>query len=130
MKMKVLAGAAIAATAMAMTGCITSPGVVMDKSKPMNQNAYVKVAEEVSTTMWQLGIFGFPLPPVYDGDTSKIVDNAVSASPGRNLYKRCLAKAPGSNALIEYTLDNQILNLYFVTFHRSTLTGVPVKTNK
>ena len=123
---------ATTATVVCMTGCITNPGVVMDKSKPIEQGQYTTVADTVSSTMWTLGVFGFSLPPIYDDTSSKedLIANASSAAPGHTLYRKALKKAPSADALIEYSLDSQILNLYFFYVGRYTLTGTAVKTTK
>ncbi|MBR3924806.1 MAG: hypothetical protein IKJ45_16940 [Kiritimatiellae bacterium] len=117
MKMKVLAGAAIAAAAMVVSGCHTYPGTIHDKSKPMNQNGYTVVGEEVSATECQVSVFGIGV-------------SDVRGSAGRRMYKTALAKAPGADALIEYTTDVRDMNLGPVFLQWFTLTGVPVKTNK
>lgn len=117
MKMKVLAGAAIAAAAMAMSGCTMYPGVIQDKSKPIDQNGYTVVGSEVSSSEFQAYVFGIPLCD-------------LTGSPSRRLYKQCLGQAPGSDALIEYALDAKGVNLYWFCLQWFTLTGTPVKTNK
>lgn len=129
---KALTFAAIAAVAIGMTGCITHPGVIMDKSKPIEQGGYSVVADTVSSTMWVTSIFGIPLPPAFDDNfgASDLAANAVDAAPARTLYKKALKKAPTSDALIEYALDTQVLNCYLFTVGRYTLTGTAVKTTK
>lgn len=132
MKMKVLAGAAIAAAAMAMTGCSTMPGVVMDKSKPLEQNGYTVIGDgktPVSCTMTQWTILGFGLPPVFDGVSDEAVANAVSLMPCQILYRKCLAKN-AADALIEYSVDRQFLNLVWVSCAKTTMSGIPVKEKK
>ena len=108
---------AIAAAALAMTGCSTYPGVIIDKSKPMNQNGYTVVADEVSATECQVSVFGI-----------SVSDQRGSA--GRRMYKAALAKAPGADALIEYTTDIKQIMAGPVFLQWFTLTGTPVKTNK
>ena len=131
MKTRMLAGAVIAAFAIAMTGCVSTPGVVMDKSKPIEQGGYSLVGvDEVSSTGWFVSVFGVPLPPIYmDGES--VTEDILSGSPGRVLYKNALYKVrdTGADALIEYTLDSQSLWLYILTVGRYTLAGTPVKTN-
>lgn len=118
MKMKILAGAAIAAAAMTMTGCFIHPGTIHDMSKPITQGGYTVVGDEVSATENQIFILGWPLHSPEGG------------SAGRRMYKNALAQAPGADALIEYTTDQTIYMIPFVQVQRYTLTGVPVKTNK
>lgn len=117
MKMTVLAGAAIAAAMMAVTGCQSFPGVIQDKSKPIAQNGYTIVGDEVSATEAQVYVFG-------------IAASDLRGSAGRRMYKNALAQAPGADALIEYTTDTKLLNLGLIMVQWYTLTGVPVKTNK
>lgn len=117
MKKKMLIGAAIAAAAMTMTGCISTPGSIADKSKPIQQGGYTVVGDEVSATELTAWVFGIPL-------------SDLRGSAGRRMYKNCLSQAPGADALIEYTTDTKMLNLYIAQFQWYTLTGTPVKTNK
>ena len=117
MKTKVLAGAAIAAAAMVMSGCSTYPGTILDKSKPMDQNGYTVVGDEVSASECQVSIFGFSM-------------SDQRGSAGRRMYKKALAQAPGADALIEYTTDVKMINVPIVSFTWFTLTGTPVKTKK
>ena len=117
-KMKVLAGAAIAAAAMVVSGCCHSyPGTIQDKSKPMTQNGYTVVGKEVSAIECQVSVFGIGV-------------SDVRGSAGRRMYKTALEQAPGADALIEYTTDIKDIMLGPVFFQWFTLTGVPVKTNK
>lgn len=115
--MKTLAGAAIAAALMAVSGCMMYPGTIQDKSKPIEQGRYSVVGDEVSASEFQAYVFGVAL-------------SDLRGSPGRRLYKQCLNQAPGADALIEYTLDNKGVNLYWFGLQWYTLTGVPVKTEK
>ena len=117
MKMKLLAGAAIAAAAMTMTGCMVTPGTIHDKSKPIAQGGYTVVGEAVTATEHQIFILGWPL-------------SDARGSMGRRMYKNALGQAPGADALIEYTTDQTFYNFPFVQVLRYTLSGVPVKTNK
>lgn len=117
MKLKLIAGAAIAAAMMAMSGCMMYPGVIQDKSKPIDQNGYTVVGDEVSATEFQAYVFGFAL-------------SDLRGSPSRRLYKQCLSQASGSDALIEYALDTKGVNLYWFGLQWFTLTGTPVKTKK
>ena len=117
MKMKVLAGAAIAAAAMVVSGCYSYPGTIQDKSKPMNQNGYTVVGDEVSASECQVFLFGIPM-------------SDLRGSSGRRMYKNALAQAPGADALVEYTTDVRQINAPIIMVQWFTLTGVPVKTNK
>ena len=116
MKMKVLMGAAITAVFIVATGCVSHPGVIQDKTKPIAQGGYTVVGEEVSSTEFQAFVFGIPLAD-------------LRGSPARRMYKSCLNQAPGSDALIEYVTDTKGLNLYWLQLQWFTLTGTPVKTN-
>ena len=115
--MKVLAGAAVVAMAFALTGCHWYPGAIYDKSKPIEQGQYTVVADEVSATELSVSLLGFDL-------------TNMRGSAGRRMYKKALAQAPGADALIEYTTDSKMLDLYWLQFKWYTLTGTPVKTNK
>ena len=117
MKLKLIAGAAIAAAMVGMSGCYMYPGTIQDKSKPIEQGRYSVVGDEVSATELQVFLFGFPM-------------SDLRGSGGRRMYKSALAQAPGADALIEYTMDTKQLNLSVLLFQWYTLTGVPVKTQK
>ena len=117
MKVKVLAGAAIAAAAIAMSGCYSYPGTVLDKSKPMMQTGYTVVGDEVSASEFTFFLLGIPL-------------SDLRGSAGRRMYKNALAQAPGADALIEYTTDVRGINLNIIGVQWFTVTGTPVKTNK
>jgi len=117
MKLKLIAGAVIAAAMVGMSGCYSYPGVINDKSKPIEQDGYSVVGDEVSATEMQVFLFGFPM-------------SDLRGSAGRRMYKNALAQAPGADALIEYTTDTKQLNLSLLVFQWYTLTGVPVKTKK
>ena len=117
MKKMLLAGAALAAAMVAMTGCHSYPGVIQDKSKPMSQNGYTVVGDEVSATEMQVHLFGITM-------------SNLRGSAGRRIYKNALRQAPGADALIEYTTDTKVINAGPLAFQWYTLTGVPVKTNK
>lgn len=130
MKARVLAGAVIAATAMAMTGCVVYPGIVADNSKPLEQNGYTIVSEEpVTSSMSQWGIFFITFPPIFDSDIADIVVNAVNPSPSQLLYRKCLSKA-GADALIEYSMDTKTIMTGWVNYTKTTLSGIPVKEKK
>ena len=116
-KMSLLA--AFVAVIVIMTGCISTPGVIMDKTKPIEQGGYTVVGEEVSATEVMVFIFGVPL-------------SDVTGSVGRRMYKRALNDAPGADALVEYVVDTKQLAFPGLPFSVIwyTLTGTPVKTNK
>lgn len=117
MKIKMLAGAALLAAATAVTGCHLYPGVIVDKSKPIEQGGYTVVSDEVSATEMQVYVFGWPL-------------SDLRGSAGRRMYKTALSQAPGADALIEYTTDIKMFGGGPLLFQWFTLTGVPVKTSK
>ena len=120
-KMRNLVCAALAAVTLAMTGCISVPGTITDKTKPIEQNKYTVVGEEVSATECTVSFFGIPL-------------SDLRGSAGRRMYKNCLQQAPGADALIEYTKDVKYIfspiPFIPITITWYTLTGTPVKTDK
>lgn len=110
-----LAVAAFAVGAFALSGCMTVPGVIQDKTKPIQQNGYTVVAEEVSATEPMVMVFGFAA-------------SDVRGSLSRRLYQKCLKQAPGADALIEFTTDVKQVNLGVVNVMWYTMTGTAVKT--
>lgn len=114
---KMIMSAVLAAVVVMMTGCAMVPGTIIDKSKPMEQNKYTVVGDEVSATECVVYIFGIAL-------------SDLRGSAGRRMYKSCLNQAAGADALIEYTTDTKYLNLGPVGVMWYTLTGIPVKTDK
>ena len=116
-KKRNLVCAALAAVALTMAGCTSFPGVIQDKSKPMEQNKYTVVGEEVSATECTVYFFGVPL-------------SDLRGSAGRRMYKNCLSQAPGADALIEYTTDTKSISAGPIGVIWYTLTGTPVKTDK
>ena len=129
---KMLACAAIIAAAVTMTGCISVPGVVMDKTKPIEQGKYTVVSDAVSSTVYNVSIFGIPLPPIFadSNDSAEMASNVIASGQGRLLYRKALGKAPGADALIEHSLDSQYGFFFIFAIGRTTLTGTAVKTNK
>ena len=116
MKTKMFA-AAILVAATAMTGCRTYPGIIQDKTKPIEQGRYTVVLDEVSATEKMVTLFGFSL-------------SDLRGSAGRRMYKKALDQAPGADALIEYTVDTKTLDLVWLNIQWYTLTGTAVKTAK
>ena len=118
-KMKVLMSSVLAAATLALTSCVCAPGVVMDKTKPIEQTGYTVVGDEVSATEFMAVVFGVPL-------------SDLRGSMGRRLYKNALNQAPGADALIEYTTDTKGFMFPGVPIQLTwyTLTGTPVKTTK
>ena len=118
-KKVLLSCVAIFAVMLTLTSCISHPGVIQDKSKPINQNGYTVVGDEVSATECMVTIFGVPL-------------SDLRGSAGRRMYKNALEQAPGADALIEYTTDTKGLNLPVIPVQVVwyTLTGTPVKVNQ
>lgn len=134
-KMRIIAGAALVAAVAMTTGCISVPGQIVDRSKPIEQGRYSVVADSASSSVYNISIFWIPLPPIFtDSNTAKeMADNVIASDQGRLLYRKVLAKAPGADALIEYSMDTQygIFPLPpFIVVGRTTLTGTPVKTAK
>lgn len=116
-KKRIFMSMVLAAVVLTMSGCVAVPGAVMDKSKPMEQNRYTVVGDEVSATECTVYLLGIPL-------------SNLRGSTGRRMYKNALSQAPGADALIEYTNDCRIMNIGPVQLLWFTLTGVPVKTDK
>ena len=110
-----LACACLAAATLLLTGCISVPGVIRDQTKPLSQNGYTVVGEEVTATEVQITVLGFTL-------------SDLRGSAGRRMYKNALAQAEGADALIEYTMDTKGVALPFLTIITHNLTGTPVKT--
>ena len=108
--------ATVAIAAVALTGCTSMPGAIMDKSKPIDQNGYTVVKSEVSATEAMVSILGFSV-----GD--------LRGSPSRRMYQACLAQTHGeADALIEYSTDIKTLSLGIVNVMWFTMTGTAVKT--
>jgi hypothetical protein len=107
--------AALAVAAFALSGCTSVPGTIMDKTKPLSQDGYTVVGPEVQASEWSVHMFGID-----------VTDTRGSLS--RRLYKSCLAQASGADALIEYTLDVQQFNFWFLSLERYLLVGTPVKS--
>ena len=101
--------------AVVFVGCTTVPGTIQDKTKPLAQNGYTVVGPEVSATEAMVSVFGFSV-------------SDMRGSPSRRMYQKALSKAPGADALIEYSTDIKKLNLVFVNVMWYTVTGTPVKT--
>lgn len=131
--MKIIAGAVLISAAAMTTGCISVPGQIVDRSKPVEQGRYSVVADSASSSVYNISVFWIPLPPIFSDSNSadEMAGNVIASDQGRLLYRKALAKAPGADALIEYSLDTQygIFPLPpFVIVGRTTLTGTPVKT--
>lgn len=132
---KIVACTAIAIVAAAFSGCISVPGQIADRTKPIDQGRYTVVADTVSSSVYNVSILGIPLPPIFadSNDAGEMADNIISSGQGRLLYHKALEKAPDADALIEYSMDNQygIIPLPpFIIIGRTTLSGTPVKTLK
>lgn len=132
---KLVACTAVAIVAAAFTGCVSVPGQIVDRSKPVEQGQYTVVGDTVSSSVYNVSVFGIPLPPIFADSkgADEMVDNIISSGQGRLLYHKALEKAPGADALIEYSMDNQygIFPLPpFIFIGRTTLSGTPVKTLK
>lgn len=128
---KPLVATAIMALGMAMIGCISIPGQVTDRSKPVEQGKYTVVGDTVSSSVYNISIFGIiPLPPLFadSNDVGELADNIISSAQGRLLYHKALGKAAGADALIEYSMDHQYFLFPIVIVGRTTLSGTPVKT--
>ena len=135
MKLRLIAGAAFISAAVMTTGCVSVPGQIVDKSKPIEQGSYSVVADSASSSVYNISVFWIPLPPIFSDSNSagEMASNVVASDQGRLLYRKALAKAPGADALIEYSMDTQygIFPLPpFIIIGRTTLNGTPVKTLK
>lgn len=108
--------AAVAIAAVALTGCTSVPGTIMDKSKPIDPHGYTVVKPEVSATEAMVNILGFNV-------------SDLRGSPSRRMYQACLAQTKGeADALIEYSTDIKTLNLGIINVMWFTMTGTAVKT--
>ena len=113
-----LAVVAAAVAAVTLTGCMSFPGAIQSTTKPLDQNSYTVVAPEVSATDTQISIFGFGV-------------SDIRGSVSRRLYQKCLAQAPGADALIEYTEDQKLVTIPpFFSVKWFTLTGTAVQSKK
>lgn len=117
MKKAIQALTVAAAAAIVLTGCMSMPGAIQDKTKPMDPNGYTVVGEPVQTQHWSWVLLGFPI-------------SDVTSSLSQEMYRDCLKKAGnGADALIEYSMDTTMIVLGPLgTITRQTLTGTPVKT--
>lgn len=112
---KLIGFAAVAATAMVMTGCTIAPVHFADASLPVDQGRYAVVGEEVEGSDSQLLILGYGL--------------GMPGSPQRRALKNAMDKAPGSDGLVGMAVDFQVLNLAVVQIMTTRVTGTPIKTN-
>lgn len=111
---KLIGMIAIAATAVVMTGCTTAPQNFVFASKPIEQGRYTVLGDEVEGMDSQLMILGYGV--------------GLPGSPQRRALKTALSKAAGADALVEMSVDYQMLNLCFVQVLTTRITGTPVKT--
>lgn len=112
---KLIAFAAVMAGALAMTGCSTTPQNFVASSKPVQQGRYTELGDEVEGTDSQVMVLGFPL--------------GLPGSPQQRALKIALDKAAGADALVEMSVDYQLLNLFVLQLMTTRVTGTPVKTN-
>lgn len=112
---KLIAFTVMLAGALAMTGCSTVPQNFVASSKPVLQGRYTALGDEVEGTDTMLMVLGIPL--------------GLPGSPQQRALKTALDKAAGADALVEMSVDYQMLNLYFVQLMTTRITGTPVKTN-
>ena len=112
---KLIAFAAVMAGALAMTGCSTTPQNFVASSKPVMQGRYTELGDEVDGTDTQVMLLGIPL--------------GFPGSPQQRALRAALEKAAGSDALIEMSVDYQMLNLWVLQLMTTRVTGTPVKTN-
>ena len=129
---KLLACAAIAALGTSLTGCLSLPGSIVDRSKPIEQGKYTVVGDTVSSSVYNVSVFFIPLPPIFSdsNDVEEMAGTVIESAQGRLLYHKALGKAPGADGLIEYSLDHQYFLFPFLTIGRTSLSGTPVKTQK
>ena len=114
--MKRLAGfAAGLAAAVVFAGCTTAPQNFVHASKPIEQGKYTVVGKEVEGSDTQLMVFGYGI--------------GLPGSPQRRALSAALERAPGSDALVEMSVDYQLFNLLVLQFLTTRITGTPVKTN-
>ena len=112
---KLITFAAMMAGAVVMTGCSTTPQNLIASSKPVLQGRYTVLGDEVEGTDTQVMLLGFAL--------------GLPGSPQQRALKAALDKAAGSDALIEMSVDYQVLNLWWAHIMTTRITGTPVKTS-
>lgn len=103
------------AAAVVLSGCTTAPQNFVHASKPLLQGRYTVVGKEVEGADTQFMVFGHGI--------------GLPGSPQRRALSAALAKAPGSDALVEMAVDYQLLNLFVMQFMTTRITGTPVKSN-
>lgn len=112
---KIIGMIAIAAAAVAITGCTTSPQNFVASSKPVLQGRYTTLGEEVEGSDSQLLVFGYGI--------------GIAGSPQRRALDSALQKAAGADALVSMAVDYQVFNLFVLQVLTTRVTGTPVKTN-
>ena len=112
---KLIGFAAVAATAMVMTGCTTAPQNFSDASLPVEQGKYTVVGEEVEGSDSQLIVLGYGV--------------GLPGSPQRRALKSALDKASGADGLVGMAVDYQVFNLFLIQFMTTRVTGTPIKVN-
>ena len=112
---KLIAFTVMLAGALAMTGCSTTPQNFVASSKPVLQGRYTELGDEVEGTDTMLMILGIPL--------------GLPGSPQQRALSSAIGKAAGADALVEMSVDYQILNLCVLQLMTTRVTGTPVKTN-
>lgn len=112
---KIIGMFAIAAAAVAITGCTTSPQNFVASSKPVLQGRYTTLGEEVEGSDSQLLVFGYGI--------------GIAGSPQRRALDSALQKAAGADALVSMAVDYQVFNLFVLQVLTTRVTGTPVKTN-
>ena len=112
---KLMLCAAAAVCAAVFSGCSTTPQNFVYASKPVSQGCYTTVGKEVEGTDTQLMVLGFGV--------------GLPGSPQRRALATALKRAPGADALVEMSVDYQVMNLWFVHIMTTRVTGTPVKTN-
>ena len=113
---KLLGFAAIAAAALAISGCSTYPAGFSDKSVPMDQGRYTVIGDEVEGSDTQVCLFGFGL--------------CVPGSPQRRALKAAMERSNGADGLVSMSIDQQLVNLAIVQIITTRVTGTPVKLGK
>lgn len=115
MKALMIVGVALA-SAMVTTGCITHPVEFVDGSIPMEQGGYTVIGDEVCGEDYQVQTFGLGL--------------SLPGSGQRRAYKQALNQVSGAEGLVSMAVDVQRIDLPFVSFVTTRVTGTPVKLVK
>ena len=114
-KNMIMAGA-ILGVAFGVTGCMTHPVTFVGESRPVEPGQYTVIGDETEGLDYQVQTFGLGL--------------SIPGSAQRRAYQQALRNAPGADGLIEMAVDVQRIDIPFVSFVTTRVTGTPIKANK